>query len=376
MNNQMRSEEANITCLWRKPDNSPCKDTRLVTGSQYCYKHYWQALWAKTNLTELVLPVNTNWVFLAILFIPFLLVHLRYFINPSSASPRWLYEVVLAFGNIQFTFTQPALIFKFLGWLSVGITTIVSFVLFSLIFCSFPLKPRIRRYSILVGLFLHGVFSIIKIVALVVLGAKYHQIEYIWLFTSFANIGVFQIMLLVFWAADTLNSRIYSNIGIWLLGISTIIWLAVSIFFLSLASEPIEWTLMRLGGATWGLLIGFQLLRWQGRTSIARFFTELSIELADNMRPLEPYMLGFTQLTPNVRRLALEKALRIYSNLTPVEQDELEIYLLSKRRPSVAQVFLGLITIVLSAFFLEAPAQQAFIWFACKFLQLGNPFCP
>jgi hypothetical protein len=193
----------------------------------------------------------------------------------------------------------------------------------------------------------------------------------------FWQVVICQFLLLVFISADTLNPRLIEKFFLPSVGVLSLFFLA-SAFWDLLQPDPIpiigEGFLTLFEGLV-GIGIGLLLINEQGRYMANKFLTERTAVLADAMRPIDARLLGFTDAVFSARHKALVKALSSYSNLTPLEQEELEDYILSKRRPSIFQTIVGLVSIVLSAFLLEAPAQQAFVWFACSILKLGAPFC-
>jgi hypothetical protein len=366
----MQQAATQDTCYWIKADGSRCQNNKLVPDAKYCHKHYWQALWAKTKQTDVPLPIRTNWLLVTGLILS--LMPLAFvLIDPNYLPVYW--NMLTSFSG---SLIDIALLFN---WFIAGIVfyLIVIYVL-SLILCAFPLRPKVRRLQIQVNLFILSIIQLLTALTTVItfnnaeaLSAKLFELS-----STLEQGIIVLIFVLIFLAADRSGSKLINQFAVPLVALWGLV-LITSVFTSLLAEKHAPLIIFtQLGFGALGIISGYVALNYRGRYFLSKLFTNIAASLADALSPGDARLLGFTQTTPGVRQKALRKALASYSNLTAIEQEELEDYILAKRRPSIFQTIVGLLSIVLSAFLLEAPAQQAFAWLTCSLLKMGAPFCP
>lgn len=363
------------TCNWMKADGTQCKDTKLVPDAQFCYRHYWQALWMTTEIANSPLPARVDWggIFTGLLLPALALISLVR--NPNWVLPVWINVVSEVILNPRLTLNSSTALFL-LGYFAMGFGLVFGIWLLYVEFCLFPLKPRTRRIHIIVGVAILIGLTLILLSCTISSLVIEHYINISWLVASLAFLTTIINVALVFYSAYTLKPKLIDTWGFRVVAMFAITIVAIPLFVIYFFQLEQVGLITEISCAAIGILIGYALLTNNGRAEIARYLTERAAALADAMRPVDARILGFSQATDDARRQALKKALELFSNLTPLEQQELVEYISIKRRPSILQIALGIISIILSAFLLEAPAQQAFVWFACDFLKMGVPLCP
>lgn len=364
------------SCKWIKSDGAQCKETKLVPDAPYCYRHYWQALWATTEISNNPLPTRVNWEGLFFLLLPGTIILIGLIRSPGWVLPIWLNTAYKVINNPELA-QNPSTILFLLGQFASGFALIIGIWLWTVWWCDYPLRPKTRRAFLLIGVVTLICLALILLSSTIVIFAKEKQLDIGGLFSSIAYMNSSMLLILVFYSADNLKPKLIETWGFPIIAgwaITNVILSLLTIFWLQ--ERQIEFLVINIYMAIFGIFIGYALLTQWGRNAINRFLTERVAVLADAMRPIDARILGLSLATSNNRRQALTKALDLFSNLTPLEQQELEEYIFIKRRPSIFQTILGIISIVLSAFLLEAPAQQVFIWFACDFLKFGVPLCP
>lgn len=364
------------TCSWTKSDGLECGSTQLVPGSNYCYHHYWQVLWTRTKLSNAPLPATTNWVGLSSLLLLMILFVAGYSLQPGWVFPVWINQLIDLFANPGLVQQEPQDVLWLTSWFAVGAGFFVKFWIWSLIFCFFPLKPKVRYASIAGWLIVDSFLLITLVASSVATMVLAHTFSLGWVNNIIVFIAFFVINLVIFYSANHVNIKVVNS-----LALTSVVVYSLAITSTSLYEVVVlrEWQsagllIYRLFFAFTGIYAGYTLLSTNGRKSLERLLVKVITNLSDALRPLDIQVLD-SPPSLNTRSLALSRALKAYSNLTPLEQEELDDYIIIKRRPSVTQTIIGLITIILSAFLLEAPAQQLFIWVACKLLRLGAPFC-
>jgi hypothetical protein len=363
-------------CRWKNSSGEDCKDSRLVHGAHFCYRHYWQALWSSNKLSASPLPNKTDWSSLGFLIFLFVLFIVGYIINPDWILPQWINTVSNLLEHPETAQKYSGLVPFIMGWFGVGGNLIVGTWLMTLVLCFIPLRPKIRRRNIIFSLILEVIFLISMLVAIIIAISEKSSIQAPWIASSFTAIAVIQFATLIFLTADTLNPRLIGRFGILSLSLLISVSVILPLYWIWYGdSNNPSLITMRVIGAVLNLLMGYLLLTYDGRKFFSTLLIEFAANLADALRPLDAYLLGFTDQNSGTRSQALNRALTIYSNLTPIEQSELDDYIITKRKPTVLQTLIGILAIISSAFLLEAPAQQLFLWVACKFLGLGAPLC-
>ncbi len=363
-------------CHWKNIEGKNCKDSRLVQGSHFCYRHYWQALWSSNELANAPLPTKPNWITLSFLIFCIALFFLGYMREPNWVLPQWFHTLDTVIQNPYLVQENPSLISFILGWFGTGGQIIATAWLLNLIVCTIPLRPRIRRLNIIVTLIFCGIFTFLILVALIISLVIQDVIQPAWIISIALIVIIFQFCFLIFRTSDTLNPSLITKYGS--ASYATLIFSSsgFSLFWILTG----DWNnaallIMRLVVAGINIYSGYSLLTYHGRHGLAIGLVNHAAELADALRPLDAYLLGFKVQSPTARSQALQRALAFYSNLSPLEQAELEEYILVKKKPSLWQSILGILAIIISAFLLEAPAQLLFTWVACEFFKLGLPLC-
>ncbi len=373
-----------MVCLWTKENGEKCKNTNLVKGSHFCYTHYWQALWVKHQFDNIPRPQKADWklisqgifsVFLSIVFMYFMdLLTIGQFLE----SVNYLLSLPISQWNVFYALDTLRLFlagtFLFIGW-------IVYFTFNPII----PMTPRIRyvviSISTIVLVFVAYAFSALVIYLLYIKQDISLQANRINILLSIAAVLLPLIstnLLIVYLAAskpsvlkNPKSFRVYRLLELLTFGLSL-----VGIYSAWYFSEKqVVLSLIAILVGVYNIHINMQYMLL-GITLIGyEYWLIIVAGIADAIQPLPDGYFGDIISSPKDRQSALQTALTEYAKLTPLEQKELDYYVISKQPLPLWQRIMAVVWIILSAFLIEAPAS--FLWQnLCIYLSWGKPFCP
>jgi hypothetical protein len=175
------------TCHWIKPDGNRCEDNRLVPDAQYCHKHYWQALWARTEQAKVPLPAKTVWWPIIGAIVGLILGMFDLYISDNWIFLDWWRTLMTVLNNPQIIKTNSSLLWSLLGWFALGAN--LSLIVFAamLVFCVFPLQPKVRRRLVQICLTLIVIFYLILVSTITVLYTNFTFYWSGWIYSFFGK---------------------------------------------------------------------------------------------------------------------------------------------------------------------------------------------
>jgi hypothetical protein len=368
-------------CAWIKDDGERCKRAAR-RDSDYCWSHQGKRMDQAAPIeADAPAPAGTDPAVIVGMLIG-LSIGAVFWIGLLQ-SERWVgWRWLDTIRRLRTEQLPPETTALLLAWLVAntgsGIWVVATVPLGVLLLAVFPMRPGRRRrwIRVLIGFQIAGL--VLQIVSLPI---------FFWMGGSVRGLGSLAtdlpvqlaftaVCASILYAADKGDTKVIDAWATPLLAVLALINLLRSASNLidgDTLQEPTLWILGQCLVVLWAVVILSLTVTIRGRIVISSTVLLFLVgRLADALRPAEG------EVNPRLRRDEM-KALVGDSKTRLTDEDirRLKKELLAERRSNWIK---ALVTLVLAqwllAMFVEAPAQQLFIWLACTRLQLGEPLCP